>query len=194
MYIWCMSYRMHATTHTHTHTHTLQAIETTRQLHHAACSTTIEERVFAAGRRGLTRKGPAGSVAQQTRSDEYLCLLLQPNCCALPTHYTSQVLCGLPPSRPRRARMARRRMRRRMHVPWSHPRLFLCITALPPSRHHLHQPSSSTNVLLHPHLAEIPKIGASTSLHFLIHPCAIMICKRGHMLRGGGERRERSRN
>jgi hypothetical protein len=49
-------------------------------------------------------------------------------------------------------------------------------------------------VLLHPHLAEIPKIGASTSLHFLIHPCAIMICKRGHMLRGGGQRRERSRN
>ena len=36
-------------THTHTHTHTLQAIET-RQLHHAACcSTTIVERVFAAG-------------------------------------------------------------------------------------------------------------------------------------------------
>ena len=58
---WCMGYRMHATTHTHTHTHThtLQTIETTRQLHHAACettrqlhhaacSTTIVERVFAA--------------------------------------------------------------------------------------------------------------------------------------------------
>ena len=80
----------------------------------------------------------------------------------------------LPPLRLRRARMARRRMRRRMHVPWSHPRLFLCITTLPPSRHHLHQPSSSTDVLLHPHLAEIPKIGASASLHFLIRPSAIM--------------------
>ena len=61
MYTWCTSYRMHATTHTHTHTHTAnnrndEAV-TPRRIrddktikHHAACSTTIVERVFATGR------------------------------------------------------------------------------------------------------------------------------------------------